>query len=90
MDVFEGVGGVEGVTQTRYFHLDHLGSIRVITGESGAAVERLAYDPSGKRPARSVSLNWSWLDRRRAVLKSGRANAAPCTKQASKLAGVSC
>jgi len=40
--------GTETV-QTRYFHTDHLGSISVITNESGAVVERLSYDPWGKR-----------------------------------------
>jgi RHS repeat-associated protein len=34
---------------TRYFHTDHLDSISVITNESGAVVERLSYDPWGKR-----------------------------------------
>jgi RHS repeat-associated protein len=34
---------------TRYFHLDHLGSISVITNESGVVVERLSYDAWGKR-----------------------------------------
>jgi RHS repeat-associated protein len=34
---------------TRYFHQDHLGSIAVITDEAGVVVERLAYDPWGKR-----------------------------------------
>lgn len=38
-----------GVNDTRYFHLDHLGSTSVITSEAGAVVERLAYDPWGKR-----------------------------------------
>jgi RHS repeat-associated protein len=33
----------------RYFHQDHLGSIAVITDETGAVVERNAYDPWGKR-----------------------------------------
>jgi len=28
---------------TRYFHTDHLGSVSVITNETGAVVERLAY-----------------------------------------------
>ena len=32
-----------------YFQQDHLGSIAVITNEAGAVVERLAYDPWGKR-----------------------------------------
>ncbi|WP_439590393.1 RHS repeat-associated core domain-containing protein, partial [Hydrogenophaga sp.] len=36
-------------TSTSYFHHDHLGSIAVITDESGTVVERLAYDPWGKR-----------------------------------------
>jgi RHS repeat-associated protein len=36
-------------TSISYFHHDHLGSIAVITDESGAVVERLAYDPWGKR-----------------------------------------
>jgi RHS repeat-associated protein len=34
---------------TRYFHNDHLGSVAVITDESGAVVERLSYDAWGKR-----------------------------------------
>ncbi|PVE43437.1 hypothetical protein H663_006995 [Limnohabitans planktonicus II-D5] len=33
----------------RYFHQDHLNSIAVITDEAGQVVERLAYDPRGKR-----------------------------------------
>jgi RHS repeat-associated protein len=35
--------------QLRYFQQDHLGSTAVITNEAGAVVERLAYDPWGKR-----------------------------------------
>jgi RHS repeat-associated protein len=34
---------------TRYFHTDHLGSISVITDETGNVVERLSYDAWGKR-----------------------------------------
>ncbi|MES2483003.1 MAG: RHS repeat-associated core domain-containing protein, partial [Pseudomonadota bacterium] len=34
---------------TRYFHHDHLGSIAAMTDEGGQLVERLAYDPWGKR-----------------------------------------
>jgi RHS repeat-associated protein len=34
---------------TSYFHKDQLGSIAVITDETGAVTERLAYDPWGKR-----------------------------------------
>jgi RHS repeat-associated protein len=43
---------VPGSTQTSslsYFHHDHLGSIAAITDETGKVVERLAYDPWGKR-----------------------------------------
>ena len=36
-------------TSTSYLHNDHLGSIAVITDETGAVTERLAYDPWGKR-----------------------------------------
>ena len=38
------------VTPTlRYLHKDHLGSFESITNETGALVERLSYDPFGKR-----------------------------------------
>jgi len=37
------------VVQTRYFHKDHLGSISIITNETGAVLERLSYDAWGKR-----------------------------------------
>jgi RHS repeat-associated protein len=33
----------------RYFHHDHLGSVAAITNERGDLVERMAYDPWGKR-----------------------------------------
>ena len=33
----------------RYFHHDHLGSVAVLTNETGAVVERLSYDAWGKR-----------------------------------------
>lgn len=36
-------------TTTQYWHKDHLGSTSVITDESGNVVERLAYEPFGKR-----------------------------------------
>jgi len=36
-------------TGTRYLHRDHLGSVTAITNESGAVLERLAYEPFGKR-----------------------------------------
>ena len=35
--------------QTRYFVIDHLSSVAVITDETGAVVERLSYDAWGKR-----------------------------------------
>jgi RHS repeat-associated protein len=44
-----GTGTVTGVTTLRYFHHDHLGSIAAISNETGQVVERLAYDPWGKR-----------------------------------------
>lgn len=34
---------------TQYLHRDHLGSIDTITNNAGAVVERLSYDPWGKR-----------------------------------------
>jgi len=36
-------------TSTNYLHQDHLGSVSVVTDETGAVVERMAYDPWGKR-----------------------------------------
>jgi RHS repeat-associated protein len=36
-------------TSTSYMHQDHLSSVSVITDETGVVVERLAYDPWGKR-----------------------------------------
>ncbi len=47
-----GSPSVPGSTQTStlsYFHHDHLGSIAAISDETGKVVERLAYDPWGKR-----------------------------------------
>jgi hypothetical protein len=57
---------------TRYFHLDHLSSIAVITNESGAVVERLSYDAWGKRrfPARCQA-EWAPV---------GRPDSAPLKK----------
>lgn len=37
------------VNDTRYLHKDHLGSVDVITNESGGVVQRLSYDAFGKR-----------------------------------------
>lgn len=38
-----------GVNDTRFFHTDHLGSIAVVTNETGAVVARFSYDPFGNR-----------------------------------------
>ena len=40
-----------GVTATRYFNTDPLGSVIAITNESGTVTDRYAYDPWGKRTA---------------------------------------
>jgi hypothetical protein len=32
-----------------YLHHDHLGSIAVVSSDTGSVIERLAYDPWGKR-----------------------------------------
>ncbi|XXS69730.1 RHS repeat-associated core domain-containing protein [Sorangium sp. So ce131] len=40
-------GGAE--PGTRYVHVDHLGSVDVLTDEDGAVVERRSYDPFGQR-----------------------------------------
>ena len=47
-------------TSTSYLHQDHLGSVSVITDASGAVVERMAYDPWGKR--RKIDGNPDRLD----------------------------
>ncbi len=39
----------DATTYTRFFHRDHLGSVAVLTNETGAVVERLSYDAWGKR-----------------------------------------
>jgi RHS repeat-associated core domain len=39
----------DGQSWVRYYTKDHLGSIAVITDETGAVAERLSYDPWGKR-----------------------------------------
>jgi RHS repeat-associated protein len=41
--------GTSTTATLRYFHHDHLGSIAAISNEAGTVVERLAYDPWGKR-----------------------------------------
>ena len=40
---------VNVATKTRYFHSDHLGSISLVTNESGAVASRYTYDAWGKR-----------------------------------------
>lgn len=37
--------------ETRYYHTDHLGSVMAVTNETGAVLNRFAYDPWGKRRA---------------------------------------
>ncbi len=39
---------VAGIISTKYMHADHLGSINVITDETGAVLERLSFDAFGK------------------------------------------
>jgi len=48
-------------TTVRYFHRDQLGSTTAVTNEAGAVVERMAYEPFGKRrtPAGALDLNGS-------------------------------
>lgn len=40
---------VDGAPIVSYFHQDNMGSTTAITNESGAVIERLAYEPFGKR-----------------------------------------
>ena len=47
--IIETTGGASPGTVVRYFHRDRLGSVNVITSESGAVLERLSYDPWGRR-----------------------------------------
>ncbi|MCK9506520.1 MAG: RHS repeat-associated core domain-containing protein [Porticoccaceae bacterium] len=60
--------GSAGTLKTRYLHKDHLGSVTVITNESGNEVEAFSFDPWGKRRAMSLAQlqsilgNWSTLD----------------------------
>ena len=48
-----------GSTKTRYVHKDHLGSVIAISDEAAAVVERLNYDPHGKR--REAGWDAPWL-----------------------------
>jgi uncharacterized protein RhaS with RHS repeats len=40
--------------QTRYFHRDHLGSVAVLTNETGAVAERLSYDAWANAASRTA------------------------------------
>ncbi|EJL83317.1 RHS repeat-associated core domain protein containing protein [Polaromonas sp. CF318] len=44
-----GTLGATPATTTSYFHKDHLGSIVAVSDETGAVVERMAFDAWGKR-----------------------------------------
>ncbi|EJL79761.1 RHS repeat-associated core domain protein containing protein [Polaromonas sp. CF318] len=44
-----GALGSTPATATSYFHHDHLGSVTAISNETGAVIERMAFDPWGKR-----------------------------------------
>ncbi len=44
-----GTLGATPATTTSYFHKDHLGSVVAISDETGAVVERMAFDAWGKR-----------------------------------------
>ncbi len=35
--------------KTKYLHYDHIGSLDAATDEAGQVIERLSYDPHGKR-----------------------------------------
>lgn len=41
--------GTTATWETRYWHKNHVGSTIAVTNESGATVEKLAYEPFGKR-----------------------------------------
>jgi RHS repeat-associated protein len=41
--------GSNALVDTQYWHKDHLGSLTAVTNTAGAVVERLAYEPFGKR-----------------------------------------
>src|SRR5690606_10253596 len=51
-----------GQTQTHYLLRDHLGSVDVITDETGDVVQRMSFDAFGQRrgaPGSSTSSPWS-------------------------------
>lgn len=54
-------------TLTRYFHLDHLGSVTAITSEAGVLIEKLSYDAWGKRRHPSGADDQASRARRRAA-----------------------
>jgi RHS repeat-associated protein len=45
----EGVLNGKPARALNYLHHDHLGSVAAVTDEAGAVIERMAYDPWGKR-----------------------------------------
>lgn len=49
VDPSSAVAEIRKTGPYRYFHTDHLGSIEVITDAAGNSLERLSYDPWGKR-----------------------------------------
>ena len=42
-------GSTKPAESLQYLHHDHLGSVAVVTDDTGSVVERLAFDPWGKR-----------------------------------------
>ncbi len=60
----ERIENVAAVVETGYFHPDHLGSVAVITNETGAVVERLSFDPSKRSLASPRRGNQSQASRR--------------------------
>ena len=57
-ETYDTSGGLKS-RQQRYTHSDHLGSLHRITDESGKVVEKLSFDPWGKRRS---AVNWAQID----------------------------
>jgi hypothetical protein len=54
----------DGSAQTRYLHVDHLGSLDAVTDEEGRIVERLSYDVCsmpGTRPMTATPSKSTWI-----------------------------